>query len=351
MNDCYRLTPRKEKLKLLTLLTLFTSLVFTPPLYANIKLEGCLVAKQTCEALHSIRKQTNPGNVKLEPYQLYSVTGINKNKATHYQIVIPQQGKNDSKRWVRVSCGNYVSNCRLIASSSTNETPLNITTNQTIPTTKNNSKYKNYLLALSWEPTFCETHQQKTECKTLTSTRQDANYLSLHGLWPQPRNNAYCNVGITTKTIDRRKKWGLLEKLELSDETRKKLAIVMPGYASNLQRHEWVKHGTCYGKSAELYYQDAIRLTDTINQSEVGILLKNNIGKRVSSTEVRQAFNQAFGEGLGKKVNMRCDKKGRLGELWINLSGDISSDSSLSSLLKNAVNASNNCESGLVDPV
>ncbi len=125
----------------------------------------------------------------------------------------------------------------------------------------------------------------------------------------------------------------------------------MPGYASNLQRHEWVKHGSCYGKSAELYYQDAIRLTDTINQSEVGTLLKNNIGKRVSSTQIRQAFNKAFGEGLGKKVNMRCDKKGRLGELWINLSGDISSDSSLSSLLKNAVNASNNCESGLVDPV
>jgi len=129
----------------------------------------------------------------------------------------------------------------------------------------------------------------------------------------------------------------------------------MPGYASNLHRHEWVKHGTCYGTSADRYYQHAIALTQQVNQSKVGDLLANNIGKRVSLKQVRKAFDESFGRGTGKKVDLRCDRKGRISELWINLSGDVidkeAADLELSSLLRPALNAGFTCNKGLVDAV
>ncbi|MEE9302176.1 MAG: ribonuclease T2 [Thiotrichaceae bacterium] len=309
------------------------SIVLTNTSRANEKIEGCFVAKKECEALHSIRKHTNPGNVRLEPFKLYSITAGNKPNPTYYQV--KTDAENPRNRWVPISCGNYVANCRLLPST----------------TATNTQNKTQYLLALSWEPAFCETHPQKIECKTLTPDRQDAKQLSLHGLWPQPRNNAYCNVDSTTKAIDRRKKWGLLKQLDLSDETRNRLAISMPGYASNLQRHEWIKHGTCYGLPAEIYYRHSIQLTEAVNQSEVGSLLANNIGKKISAEAIRNAFDQSFGVGAGSKVNVRCDKKGRLSELWINLSGAITDPSDLRSLLKHAESTRNSCKFSLIDPV
>jgi len=310
---------------------------FTTSAFANEKTEGCFVAKTNCEALHSIRKLTNPGNVRLKPFELYAVTAKNKPTPSHYQIKV--SGVSNQNRWIPVSCGNYVANCRLLPS---------IDISPSSPTLQHK---KQYLLALSWEPTFCETHPQKIECKTLTPDRQDANQLSLHGLWPQPRNNAYCNVNSTDKAIDRRKKWSLLKPLQLSEETRQQLAITMPGYASHLQRHEWIKHGTCYGTSADIYYQHSIQLTKAVNESAVGSLLANNIGKKITAKTIRVTFDQAFGEGAGSKVNVRCDRKGRLSELWINLRGQITNTVKLESLLKQAPITNNSCDSGLVDPV
>ncbi len=310
---------------------------------ANERIEGCFVAKTDCEALHSIRKHTNPGNTRLKPFELYTVIAKNKPKPSHYQIKI-SSGSNQ-KRWVPVACGNYVANCRLLP---------NIAISPSLPTSPSSPSSqheKQYLLALSWEPTFCETHPQKIECKTLTPDRQDANQLSLHGLWPQPRNNAYCNVNSTDKAIDRRKKWGLLKPLELSEETRQQLAITMPGYASNLQRHEWIKHGTCYGTTADIYYQHSIQLTKAVNESAVGNLLENNIGKEITAQTIRAAFDTSFGEGAGSKVNVRCDRKGRLSELWINLNGRITDAVKLGNLMKQAPTANNSCNSGLVDRV
>ncbi len=321
--------------------------------YANQKIEGCLVAKTKCDALHSIQKRTNPGEIQLEPFGLYTVTAKNKLNTSHYQVRIPSNDplQHAIHRWVPVSCGIYIPNCRLTPltpnsisdNSATNATAIEFTT----------TKNPQYLLALSWAPSFCETHQQKKECKTLTTNRYDASHLSLHGLWPQPRNNAYCNVDSITKAIDRRKKWNQLAELKLSNATRKSLAIIMPGYASYLQRHEWIKHGTCSGWTADQYYQRSIWLTESINQSSVGDLLASNIGKQISAKAIKAAFAQSFGKGAGTKVNVRCDRKGRLAGLWINLSGKISlyaSQASMTDLLKNATKARNRCDSALIDP-
>ena len=151
------------------------------------------------------------------------------------------------------------------------------------------------------------------------------------------------------KGIDRNKRWHLLEPLKLSQKTATELAFTMPGMASNLHRHEWIKHGSCYGKDAENYYVDSIYLTEQINNSSVGALFSRNVGKKVSLKEVRARFDQDFGKGAGKKVNLRCDRKGLISELWINLSGDINDKAPMSALLENAVDAGSSCRIGKVD--
>jgi ribonuclease T2 len=305
-------------------------------LQASEKLEGCFESTQSCEAFRSIRKKTNPNKIQLSVGKEYRLIAKNKaNAATHYQVII--NGATPEARWVAIDCGKILKSC----STSFPKKQQGAT---------KPSKNNKYLLALSWQPSFCETHRRKSECKSLTASRFDASHLVLHGLWPQPRNNAYCGVSVKDKSIDRKKRWDLLKPLTLDPTVLKELKKVMPGYASNLQRHEWIKHGTCYGKNENDYYADALALTAEINASSISALFKDNIGKTITSKQVRQRFDQVFGKGSGKKVNLRCDRKGQIAELWINLKGNMQNKFSLKNLLSNADNAKSNCNSGIVDP-
>jgi len=315
----------------ITIFAISVFLLSLSHLQAAEKLTGCFEATQVCEAFRSIRKKTNPNNLQLKIGEKYRLVAKNKaNTATHYQVIV----EGSERRWVSVECGKVLKSC----------------STGTAPYTGKNTPNDHYLLALSWQPSFCEIHRKKAECKTLTSNRFDARHLVLHGLWPQPRNNAYCGVSSKDKTIDRKGRWHLLKPLELETTVAKELAKVMPGMASNLQRHEWIKHGTCYGKNANDYYVDALALTGEVNASSVGELLRDHIGKKITNQQIRQRFDQAFGKGSGDKVNLRCDRKGKIAELWINLKGDTKNGVSLKRLLINADDAKSSCKSGLVDP-
>ena len=316
------------------LLTLISLCGFSFTLQAK-DIGGCFQASQSCEAFQSFRKKTNPGNVRLDEDTKYKVLESNK-KMKAYRIQI--NGIDKSSRWVKRSCGDWLKSCTLNKEQISDKKYK-----------KKNKGSSQYLLALTWQPSFCEGRPRKKECRTQTQNRYDAKHWSLHGLWPQPRNNTYCGVSDTDKGIDRNSRWHLLEPVKLSQKTAQALAFTMPGMASNLHRHEWIKHGTCYGKDAESYYADSIYLTEEINKSAVGALFSQNIGNKVSLKEVRKRFDQAFGKGTGKKVNLRCDRKGLISELWINLSGNITKQTPMSALLENAVDAGSTCKIGKVD--
>jgi len=105
-----------------------------------------------------------------------------------------------------------------------------------------------YTLALSWEPTFCEGKPAAPECASQSSNRFDASNLALHGLWPDRDGNAshvygYCGADAAEQALDRPATWCRLPEPTLSAETRGALAAAMPGAASCLDRHEWVRHG------------------------------------------------------------------------------------------------------------
>ncbi len=322
----------KKALSLLFCLSFFASM----PVIAK-GLASCFLANETCEAYQSFRKKTNPEGIHLEAGKFYRILEKNKKRGS-YRVEV--EGIKRPARWVSESCGELLSICSVNKSHE----PKKVKSNA-----KRKNKQPEYLLALTWQPSFCETHARKKECRTQTTNRYDATHWSLHGLWPQPRNNAYCGVSNMDKGIDRNKKWHLLEPLKLSQKTATELAFVMPGVASNLQRHEWIKHGTCYGSDAEDYYSDSISLTNQINNSIVGKLFNRGVGKRVSLKQVRAHFDKAFGKGAGSKVDMRCDRKGRVSELWINLKGEIEDDTKIASLLKNALRAGSKCQMGVID--
>jgi ribonuclease T2 len=191
------------------------------------------------------------------------------------------------------------------------------------------------LLAISWQNAFCQTHQKKRECRNVKPTAYSASHFTLHGLWPQPRNRVNCKGQ---------------RKVFLEKKIYQALLEVMPAAKSGLQHHEWKKHGTCYGKSADEYFADSIALLKQINQSAVLKLFASHVGKELSKKQVMQAFDKSFGKGAGRKVKMVCSK-GLITELQINLLGEIDTKTSLSTLLKKAKNAKGGCLKGRVDAV
>ncbi len=211
---------------------------------------------------------------------------------------------------------------------------------------KTSSKSQNILLALSWQNAFCESHRYVKECKK-SSRRYTNTKFGLHGLWPQPRENIYCGVSKDDKNLDKSHKWNKLQALYLDKSTRKELLEVMPGSASYLQRHEWIKHGSCADMDEDEYYKRAIALTKEFNSAKIGQFFSKNIGKKVTLQQIKFKMNESFGRGAGNKVELRC-KKGLITELWLHLA---SNSDDMASLLKGGKSVRSRCKSGIVDRV
>jgi ribonuclease T2 len=126
----------------------------------------------------------------------------------------------------------------------------------------------------------------------------------------------------------------------------------MPGARSLLDRHEWVKHGTCYfNRSAETYFSDALRLTDELNRSAVRSYFAAMIGKTIRLSDVRRRFDESFGDGAGLRVRLACRSDGPrrlITELTLGLLGD-PSEHSLRELLLASRPTDGGCDRGEVD--
>ena len=336
------------------------------------KLDGYLLAIDECPAVISIRKQTNPDNAELVIGRGYELMGANKQAATHYQVRI--EGLQSNRRWVEVDCGIRLCPTADGVMCSGGVPPVVIRPEPAEPdeaggeTGGTGGAAPEFVLAASWQPAFCETDagRNKTECKNQTAERFDAQNFALHGLWPQPRNNTYCDssgrpgkLDDTIKAIDRNKQWQLIDPLVLESTLREELNTVMPGTQSFLHRHEWVKHGTCFEpRQAQDYYEASLFLMEELNSSAVRDVFANNVGQEISLSTIQAAFDETFGAGAGDKVQMSCSGKPnrkKIGELKINLKGEIvvgQTMTSMADLLAAADTANNSqCQSGIVDAV
>lgn len=308
---------------------------FPDSVSASVKLEGWLIAQEACIASKSLRGSSGE---ELEPGQAYILRGQNRiDDPSHYQIRLGLSGNGD--RWVRIDCGVHV--VRADSENTGNEDQV------AAPATP-------LLLAVSWQAAFCETRPQQRECRSQREDRFDAAHFSLHGLWPQPRENVYCNVNARMKRDDKDRRWDWLPVLDLESGTRSELKKVMPGTASFLHRHEWVKHGTCYSEDPETYYQDSLRMMEALNSSDVQALFVANVGQSVSAKAIREAFETAFGPGSGKRVQVFCKNDGSrrlITELKIYLGGPLTEPTSFADALRAGDKTAPGCNGGIVDPV
>ncbi|HEX4489123.1 MAG TPA: hypothetical protein VH088_22810 [Terriglobales bacterium] len=125
-------------------------------------------------------------------------------------------------------------------------------------------EFNYYLLALSWAPNYCASHpsDHSREC-----TSQAA--FVLHGLWPQSENGA--------PPMDCR------EGNAPSSATVDHMLQFMP--SRGLIQHEWAKHGTCSGLSADAYFQTVEHAFTGVRVPEAYRALSHEAQVKVSDLE------------------------------------------------------------------
>jgi len=299
---------------------------------------GTVTAAQACPAYVSIAKQTNPGQIHLAQGKAYRVVAHNKEPASWLQVVV--DGASPKDRWVAASC----------AASGPGPAPGPAPA----PGPQPAQGAATHLLALSWEPSFCEGHKTKAECRGETAQSADARRLSLHGLWPEPKGKYYCLADPTLKAeyakLDSASHWDQLPEPQITTATRARLAAVMPGVQSLLERHEWIKHGTCFGGTPDAYFNRAADLVEQVNASAVGQLMSANLGKSVSVPQILKAFDTAFGAGASGAVQVSCQGGhggSELVEIDVYLAGDVAGPSPLGKLL-HAAPGTSTCQAGVL---
>ena len=325
----------------LALSLIAAALLILPPATgrAEVPMDGTFIAEDSCPALVSIRKDSNPDLTVTGPGLRYRLLAGNNRKPTHYRIEVP--GADPAERWVKASCGRVE---RLEAQKQRKEAAASPAAGEAPA----------FVLAISWQPAFCEGRGRRPECLFQTNTRFDGSNFTLHGLWPQPSSKEFCGVSPDERKAATMGRWQKLPKLDLSQQTAAELKEAMPSVQSNLDRYEWIKHGTCYPvRDAETYYQDSLRLLRAVNDSAVRELVAANVGREIRSASIRQAFDTAFGKGAGQRVRIACRDDGPrrlIVELTVGLKGDVSSGTEVSDLILAAAPTDPGCPGGVVDP-
>lgn len=334
-------------------LAVFAALISTVPLssdtaHALEPLSGVFVADDQCPAYQSKNRRTNPGNVTTVPGTRYDLLGINEAGGDYYMIRF-NAAPSTRDRWVRTTCGHLASKASTTPTQASSGAQNGNSAESKPESTEN-------LLALSWQPAFCETRPKTRECRVLNDGGMPhaSGQLSIHGLWPRPKGHDYCGVANSVIRADRPDNWHNLPMPNIDRKTAEALALAMPGVASSLHRHEWIKHGTCYfgAGGADEYFDDTLYLTETIDRSEVGALFRASIGKTLQSRDIRKAFDAAFGRGAGDRVEVKCTADGQrtlIVEIRVNFRGRIDAKTPVAELIQAADRLPKGCKQGIID--
>jgi ribonuclease T2 len=167
-----------------------------------------------------------------------------------------------------------------------------------------------YVLALSWSPSFCEAAQERAAergSNRAPDPQCGARPFSfvVHGLWPQYERGfpAFCQV--PSPRLNRNIVGEMLD--------------LMP--SPHLIFHEWDRHGTCSGLSANAFFETVRKARATVKDPAEYLQLDKPI--MVTPDEVTEAFVKA-NPGLSRSaIAVACDRK-RLNEVWVCLGKDFS---------------------------
>jgi ribonuclease T2 len=292
---------------------------------------GSLLAVRGCPAYISKNKLTNPDRIKLAPGTAYPV--LEQNRAGNpdwYRIRIV--GARPAERWVSADCGRYSA---VAPPGGPVEEEEETGGNGGLaahcpsvgprPVCNTCGRGESYVLAVSWQPAFCETVarnelDEKPECRVEDESAYQASHFTLHGLWPN-RHECHRDYGFCGPVTHKEANFLQYPPVTLKTAARDGLAEVMPSVAlgSGLERHEWHKHGTCSGLTADDYFGRAAELTRQFNRSGLADFMSRNVGRQVTVAEFLNRVDAALGAGARDRVRLECGKPGLLTEVQINL--------------------------------
>lgn len=152
------------------------------------------------------------------------------------------------------------------------------------------------LLVLTWGPSLCEVEPSNTGCRSGHVASLGQTFV-LHGLWPQPATEQYCDV--PRRTPDRSR-----SAVPLPDDLKASLQSMMSDSAL-MTTHEWYAHGTCSGVGPPEYFSVATTLASQAT-AVLNPLFAGAPGRRMSSRTVREAFDAKFGSGAGARIGLAC---------------------------------------------
>lgn len=155
-----------------------------------------------------------------------------------------------------------------------------------------------YALVLSWSPTYCATRRHGRRDPQCEGGRPYA--FVMHGLWPQYERGypEYCRM----KT----RPW-------VSKKIISEMLDIMP--SPGLIIHEYKKHGTCAGLSAQAYYAEARRLYNKITIPERYIQPEQS--QLVTPDELEKDFLNANPKMNADMISVSCGRRGRLREIRV----------------------------------
>ncbi len=153
------------------------------------------------------------------------------------------------------------------------------------------SKYDFLVYAVTWQPTFCLLNNKISSCEN------PKPIFTTHGIWPyffsnsdfQNRHPSYCthSAGCSSSKpckIDE----SVLSRM-LNDIDFKNITTENP---VNLLKHEWEKHGTCYGKEQHLYFSDFKSMKKIVTCDDS---FREHIGKFIDFKKLKSFFPKNTG--------------------------------------------------------
>jgi ribonuclease T2 len=153
------------------------------------------------------------------------------------------------------------------------------------------------LLVLTWAPSLCTVESSASGCRSGRVAKLGSSFV-LHGLWPQPRSQQYCDISRRDAASERKKPLPL--PADLADRLR-----AMMSDADVMAPHEWYAHGSCSGVAPAEYFSIATRLADEAI-SILDPLFDSAVGRRLTARAVREAVEARAGSRAGARVALVC---------------------------------------------
>lgn len=146
-----------------------------------------------------------------------------------------------------------------------------------------------YVLALSWSPTFCADKDPADE-PLQCGLDADRRFI-VHGLWPNTADDAPAFCRTRHQRPSRR--------------TIRDMLDVMPD--RGLVAHQWRKHGTCSGMSAQAYFETVRRAFERVNIPAGLSGLERAIAVRPAV--LREAFQRVNDALPDDGIYVRCRRR------------------------------------------